>query len=130
MFIEHIGNLENCIVIPPTDITVIPQQYIVQMNTTKVPPSIFSSFIPCTDGNGVACGQSYYTLIDLSEERYQFSLPITWSTNDATNIEHNYSCRVKLGNSINFEDMFIDSMKKLTSINGKVICHRLYIYYK
>ncbi len=113
--------LESCIIMPPTDITIIPQQYIVKMNTSEVPPSRLTSFIPCTDGDGITCEQSYYTLIDLNEERYQFSLPITWSTNDVNNIEHNYTCRVKFGGSSIGAGSFNTIQDTSISIKGKCL---------
>ena len=91
------AQLESCIVVPPSDITAIPQQYLVQMTTSVIPFSRISSLINCTDGDGITCGQSYYTLIDLDEERYQMTVPVTWSTDSTTNTEHTYSCRMRFG---------------------------------
>ena len=91
LLLENTAQLETCIIVPPSDITAIPQQYLVQMNTSVIPFSRISSLINCSDGDGITCGQSYYTLIDLDEERYQMTVPVTWST-VSTNIEHLYSC--------------------------------------
>ena len=70
--------IESCSIIPPSDITVIPQQYTVQMNTSGVPPIRLLSNIDCTSNcDGTTFGESYYTLIDFTEERYQYSRPVT-----------------------------------------------------
>ena len=90
------------------------------MITSGVPPSRLSSFINYTNDNGITCRQSYYTLIDSNEERYQFSIPVTWSTNSVS-IEHYYNCRVKLGGLAANESSFINALDKSTSIKGIVI---------
>ena len=91
------STLESCIVIPPTDMTVIPQQYLVQMNTSGVPPSRLTSFIDCTNcDNETTFDETYYTLIDLNDERFQYTLPVTWSANSTSNIVHNYNCSIRL----------------------------------
>ena len=85
--------IESCSIIPPSDVTVIPQQYTVQMNTSGVPPIRLLSNIDCTSNcNGTTFGESYYTLIDLTEERYQYSRPVTWSPDAASNTNPQYKC--------------------------------------
>ena len=70
--------IESCSIIPPSDVTIIPQQYTVQMVTSGVPPIRLLSNIHCTNNcDGTTFGESYYTLIDLTEERYQYSRPVT-----------------------------------------------------
>ena len=91
------AQLESCIIIPPSDITAIPQQYLVQMNTSVIAFSRLSSRISCTNGSGITCEQSYYTLIDLDDERFQMTVPVTWSTNSNSNTDHSYTCRVRFG---------------------------------
>ena len=87
------ANVENCSIIPPSDVTVIPQQYIVQMNTSGVPPIRLLSNIDCTSNcSGTTFGESYYTLIDLTEERYQYSRPVTWSPYNISNTNPQYRC--------------------------------------
>ena len=111
------AQLESCIIVPPSDVTTIPQQYLVQMTTSGVPPSRLSSFINCTDGDGITCGQSYYTLIDLNEEKYQLTVPVTWSTNSTSNTDHNYQCRGKFGGRGN--DAITLNTVLTASIKGK-----------
>ena len=69
------------------------------MITSVVPPSRAASFIRC-DGdycpNGIKLHESYYTLIDITVEKYQFTVPVTWSTN-SDDIEHSYTCRIRFG---------------------------------
>ena len=84
--------IENCSIIPPSDVTVIPQEYTVQMVTSGAPPIRLLSNIDCTSNcDGVTFGESYYTLIDLTEERYQYSRPVTWSP-DTSNPNPQYNC--------------------------------------
>ena len=96
-FIVAAASIDSCTIIPPSDITATPQQYLVQMITSGVPPGRLSSFINCTDGDGITCGKSYYTLINLDEERFQLTVPVTWSANSVSNIEHVYSCTAIFG---------------------------------
>ena len=64
------------------------------MNTSKVPPIRITSNIECTNNcNGTTAGESYYKLTDLTDERYEYSVPVTWSANEnTTNLQ--YKCRV------------------------------------
>ena len=90
--------IESCSIIPPSDVTVIPQQYIVQMVTSGVPPIRLLSNIECTSNcNGTTFGESYYTLIDLTEERYQYSRPVTWSPDNTSNFNPQYTCSAIFG---------------------------------
>ena len=92
------ANVENCSIIPPSDVTVFPQQYTVQMVTSGVPPIRLLSNIDCTSNcNSTDFGKSYYTLIDLNEERYQYSRPVTWSPDAASNTNPQYKCSAIFG---------------------------------
>ena len=89
--------IENCSIIPPSDVTIVPQQYTVQMVTSGVPPIRLTSVIDCTNNcDGATFGESYYTLVDLTEERYQYSRPVTWSP-DTSETNPQYSCSAKFG---------------------------------
>ena len=62
------------------------------MNTSGVPPIRLLSNIDCTSNcSGNFFGESYYTLIDLTEERYQYSRPVTWSP-DTNETNPRYNC--------------------------------------
>ncbi len=95
---KAMSQLDSCTFIPPSDITAIPQQYMIQMTTSVVPPSRAASFIRC-DGdcpNGLKLHKSYYTLNNIADESYRFTVPVTWS-NDSNDIEHSYSCKIRFG---------------------------------
>ena len=84
--------IESCSIISPSNISAIPQQYTVQMVTSGVPPIRLLSNINCTSNcNGTTFGESYYTLIDLTEERYQYSRSVTWSP-DTSDPNPQYNC--------------------------------------
>ena len=84
--------IESCSIIPPFNFTVIPQHFMVQMVTSGVPPIRLLSNINCTSNcNGATFGESYYTLIDLTKERYQYSRPVTWSP-DTSDPNPHYNC--------------------------------------
>ena len=90
------SRLDNCTFIPPSDITAIPQQYMIQMNTSVFPSSRLASFIDCPNcDSSVTLGESYYTLIDLTNERYQFTVPVSWSVD--SNTVQQYRCRIQSG---------------------------------
>ena len=90
------SQLDSCIFVPPSDITAIPQQYMIQIVTSVFPPSRLTSFIDCTNcDSSVTLEESYYTLIDLANETYQFTVPVSWSTN--SNSVQEYRCRVSIG---------------------------------
>ena len=67
------------------------------MTTSVFPPSRLASFIDCTNcDSSVTLGESYYTLIDLTNERYQFTVPVNWSV-DSNNTVQQYRCRIHFG---------------------------------
>ena len=62
------------------------------MVTSGVPPIRLLSNIDCTSNcDGLTFGESYYTLIDLTEERYQYSRPVTWIP-DTSDTNPQYNC--------------------------------------
>ena len=63
------------------------------MMTSKVPPSRLKSIIECTSNCEGMLGESHYTLIDLAEERYQYSRTVTWSPDTNSN-NPQYNCKV------------------------------------
>ena len=69
----------------------------IQMTTSVFPPSRLASFIDCPncDSSSVTLGESYYTLIDLTNERYQFTVPVNWSVD--SNTVQQYTCRIRYG---------------------------------
>ena len=85
------ANITDCFISPPSDVTVIPQEYTVHMVTSGVPPLKLFSAINCTSGNGIVCKNSYYELVNLTTETYQYSIPVEWST-DTNYTNHTYSC--------------------------------------
>ena len=89
------------------------------MNTSVIPFSRLSSLINCTNGSGITCEQSYYTLIDLDDERYQLTVPVTWSTDSNSNTDHSYACRVRFGglNDDGAGDI-LDTKTRFVSIKG------------
>ena len=92
------SRVDSCSFIPPSDITAIPQQYMIQMTTSPFPPSRLASFIDCTSGcdSSVTLGESYYTLISLTNEQYQFTVPVNWSDVN-TVLQQQFRCRVRHG---------------------------------
>ena len=67
------------------------------MITSGVPPLRLTSNIICTSNcDGKSFGESYYTLIDLAEERYQYSRSVTWSP-DTNSDNPQYSCGAVFG---------------------------------
>ena len=112
------SRLDSCTFIPPSDITAIPQQYMIQMTTSVFPPSRLASFINCTNcATSVTLGQSYYTLIDLTNERYQFTVPVSWSVD--SNTVQQYRCRIRHGGlGETGVGVFITAQQKLVLITG------------
>ena len=112
------SRLDSCTFIPPSDITAIPQQYMIQMNTSVFPLSRLASFIDCTNcDSSVILGESYYTLIDLTNERYQFTVPVNWSVD--SNTVQQYRCRIRHGGIR--EDgggTFIPAQQRSVSVTG------------
>ena len=90
------SRLDNCTFIPPPDITAIPQQYMIQITTSVIPPSRLASFIDCSNcDSNVTLGESYYTLIGLTNEAYKFTVPVSWSVD--SNTVQQYKCRIRFG---------------------------------
>ncbi len=66
------------------------------MTTSVFPPTRSASFIDCPNcDSNVTLGESYYTLIDLTNERYQFTVPISWSVDN--NTVQQYRCTIRQG---------------------------------
>ena len=85
------------------------------MVTSGVPPIRLTSYIDCTSNcNGTTFGESYYKLIDLTEERYQYSRPVTWSP-DTSNTNPQYKCSAIFG--YGYGGTFLDTTLN-TSITG------------
>ena len=112
------SRLDSCTFIPPSDITAIPQQYMIQMTTSIFPPSRLASFIDCTNcDSSVTLGESYYTLIDLANERYQFTVPVSWSVD--SNTVQQYRCKIRHGGLDEIGiGVFITSQQRSTSVTG------------
>ncbi len=113
------SQIDSCIFIPPPDITAIPQQYMIQMVTSVFPPSRLTSFIDCPNcDSSVTLGESYYTLIDLVNETYQFTIPVNWSV--VSNTVQEYRCRVNIGGitDIGGSGTFISSKERSVSVAG------------
>ena len=88
------------------------------MVTSRVPPIRLLSNIDCTSNcNGTTFGESYYTLIDLTEERYQYSRPVTWSPDDTSNTNLQYKCSAIFG--IGYDGILLDTTLN-TSITGLI----------
>ena len=91
----------------------------IQMTTSVIPPSRLASFIACPncDDSSVTLGESYYTLIDLTNERYQFTVPVNWSVD--SNTVQQYSCMIRHGGiSENGGGALITSHQKSVSVTG------------
>ncbi len=116
------SRLDNCTFIPPTDITAIPQKYMIQMTTSVFPPSRLASFIDCPNcDSSVTLGESYYTLMDLTNETYQFTVPVSWSGDNDT--AGQYRCRIRLGGlSEAGTGQFITAQQRSVLVTG------IYIY--
>ena len=113
------SRLDSCTFIPPSDITVIPQQYMIQMTTSVFPPSRLASFIDCPNcDSSVTLGESYYTLVDLTNERYQFTVPVSWSVD--SNTVQQYRCRIRHGGlSDSGGGVFITHQQRSVSVTGR-----------
>ena len=88
------------------------------MTTSVFPPSRLASFINCTNcDSNVTLGESYYTLIDLTNERYQFTVPVSWNV-DSNNTEQEYMCKIRYGGlSETGSGLFIsDQQRSVTGI--------------
>ncbi len=110
--------MDSCTFIPPSDITAIPQQYMIQMNTSVFPPSRLESFIDCTNcDSSVKLEESYYTLIDLTNEIYQFTVPVNWSVD--SNTVQQFRCRIRYGGlDENGGGAFIPAQQRTVSVTG------------
>ena len=91
----------------------------IQMTTSVFPPSRLASFIDCPNcTSSVTLGESYYTLINLTNETYQFTVPVSWSV-DSNNTVQEYRCRIRYGGlSETGRGEFIDAQQKSVSITG------------
>ena len=70
------------------------------MVTSEVPPNRLISNINCTSNCvGATFGESYYKLIDLTDERYQYSRPVTWSPDTSNTSNPQYRCSAVFGES-------------------------------
>ena len=92
----------------------------IQMTTSVFPPSRLASFIDCTNCAGsVTLGESYYTLIDLTNERYQFTVPVSWSV-DSVGIIQQYRCAIRFGGlSDEGSGMYVMSQQMNVTTAGK-----------
>ena len=95
----------------------------IRMTTSVFPPSRLTSFITCVGGcgDGIILGESYYTLIDLADERYQFTVPVTWSADSTDNTVHDYRCMMKFGGIVDDGDGDIVKHKDKT-VTGILSC--------
>ena len=93
----------------------------IQMTTSVFPPSRLASFIDCPNcDSSVTLGESYYNLIDLTNERYQFTVPVNWSVN--TNTVQQYRCRIRHGGlSDSGGGIFIDNQQRSVLVTGMYI---------
>ena len=88
------------------------------MTTSVFPPSRLASFIDCPNcDSSVTLGESYYTLIDLTNERYQFTVPVSWSVD--SNTVQEYRCRIRFGGfSESGGGVFINGQQRSVSVTG------------
>ena len=93
----------------------------IQMTTSVFPPSRLASFIDCTNcDSSVTLGESYYTLINLTNEKYQFTVPVSWSVN--SNTVQQYRCRIRHGGlKESGGGDFISGQQKSVSVTGTYI---------
>ena len=90
----------------------------IQMTTSVFPPSRLASFIDCTNcHSSVTLGESYYTLINLTNERYQFTVPVSWSVD--SNTVQQYRCRIRFGglSEYDYGEFFYDQQRSV-SVTG------------
>ena len=90
----------------------------IRMVTSVFPPSRLTSFIDCLNcDSSVTLEESYYTLIDLANETYQFTVPVSWSVN--SNYVQEYRCRVSIGGVAEIGGGgFISSKDRSVSVAG------------
>ena len=89
------------------------------MNTSVFPPSRLASFIDCPNcTSSVTLGESYYTLIDTTNERYQFTVPVNWSVDGNTTVQQ-YRCRIRHGGISEVgSGYFIEDQQGSVSVTG------------
>ena len=90
----------------------------IQITTSVFPPSRLTSFIDCTNCAGsVTLGKSYYTLINLTNETYQFAVPVNWSVD--SNTVQQYRCRIRHGGlSESGSGVFITDEQRSVFVTG------------
>ena len=92
----------------------------IRMTTSVFPPSRLSSFVAreCTNcDSSVTLGESYYTLIDITNERYQFTVPVSWSVD--SNTVQQFKCSIRHGGlSENGNGVHIYNQQKSVSVTG------------
>ena len=116
--------IEDCYITPPLNVTVAPQQYIVNMITSKVPPKLLKSQIKfktpenCSNQDGISCGTPYY--FHLGKEMYYYSLPITWSAANSEFTHHEFECGAMFGST--------QVPPKMTNIRGVCMFEYIGIY--
>ena len=90
------------------------------MTTSVFPPSRLASFIGCPYycDSSVKLGESYYTLIDLANERYQFTVPVSWSAD--SNTVQQYMCWIRHGGISEIgSGLLISAQQRSVSVTGK-----------
>ncbi len=94
----------------------------IQMTTSVFPPSRLASFIHCTNcDSNVTLGESYYTLINLTNETYQFTVPVSWSGVDSNTVQK-YMCRIRHGGiSEGGSGLYIASQQTSVSVTGIIL---------
>ena len=92
------------------------------MTTSVFPPSRLSSFIDCPNcDNNVTFGESYYTLVNLTNERYQFTVPVSLSV-DSNTVLQQYRCRIRFVTiSENGYGHFITGQQRSVSATGETL---------
>ena len=116
--------IKDCYITPPLDVTIAPQQYIVNMITSSIPPKILKSKINfktpeyCGNQNGISCGTPYY--FHLGNETYKYSLPITWNATNSEFTHHQFECGIIFG--------FAQVPALMTTIRGVCVFEYRYNY--
>ncbi len=93
----------------------------IQMTTSVFPPSRLASFIDCPpcDSSVTLLGESYYTLINLTKEAYQFTVPVSWSGDG--NFVQQYWCRIQYGGlSETGSTDFIETHERSVSVTSGI----------
>ena len=99
------------------------------MTTSVFPPSRLASFIDCINcDSNVTLGGSYYTLINLTNERYQFTVPVSWSVD--SNTVQQYRCRIRHGGLSEYgSGEFFDNQQISVLVSGMYSNEVRIIYY-